>query len=52
MAKWISENLGPSLDMAGFGELKVMMYDDQRDMVEEWVKEVGTIRSWQEPTQS
>ena len=37
---WITDNLGPSLEAAGYADLKVMVLDDQRPMVPKWAREV------------
>ena len=37
---WISENLGPSLEAAGYSDVKVMILDDQRPLVPKWAREV------------
>eukprot|EP00094_Tigriopus_californicus_P008405 TCALIF_08098-PB protein Name:"Similar to Gba Glucosylceramidase (Mus musculus)" AED:0.13 eAED:0.13 QI:29/0.92/0.8/1/0.92/0.93/15/0/1019 len=38
--KFIVENLGPALETAGYGDVKLMMLDDQRSFIEEWAQEV------------
>jgi hypothetical protein len=30
---WIVENLGPSLDKSGYGDVKLMIFDDQGPML-------------------
>ena len=38
--QWIVENLGPSLEAAGYSDVKLMIHDDQRPLVPKWAREV------------
>lgn len=38
--EWIVKNLGPTLDMSGYEDLVIMMYDDQRPWAVKWAKTV------------
>lgn len=38
--EWIVENLGPSLENNGYGDVKLMILDDQRPLVPKWAREV------------
>ena len=40
MRTFIAENLGLTLEQAGFGYLKLIMHDDQRPQVHKWASEV------------
>ena len=40
MRTFIAENLGLTLEQAGFGYLKIIMHDDQRPWVQKWANEV------------
>ena len=35
-ATWIGQNLGPSLEAAGFEDIKIMAFDDQRPLLYRW----------------
>lgn len=37
---FIVDNLGPTLESAGYGDVKLMLLDDQRTFIEEWADEV------------
>lgn len=37
---FIAENLGPSLEQSGFGQVKLMVLDDNRYMAKSWSEEV------------
>jgi len=39
-ATWIGQNLGPSLDAAGYGDVTLMAFDDQRPLLYGWANEV------------
>ena len=39
--EWIVDNLGPSLGRSGYGDVKLMIFDDQRALAPKWVREVG-----------
>ena len=41
--EWIVENLGPSLETAGYGDINLMILDDQRPMVPKWARDVIII---------
>ena len=38
--QFIEENLGPTLEAAGYGDLKLMICDDQRPLVPHWARGV------------
>lgn len=40
-AEWVGKNLGPALDHAGLGHLKVMVLDDNRIFLPKWVDNVS-----------
>lgn len=40
MRTFIAENLGLTLEQAGFGYLQLIMHDDQRPWVQKWANEV------------
>ena len=42
---WIVEYLGPSLENAGYSDVKLMIHDDQRPLVPKWAREVTYLRS-------
>ena len=46
--EWIVQNLGPSLERSGYGDVKLMIFDDQRVLAPKWVREVGQTfgESW------
>ena len=39
-AQWIVENLGPTLEVEGYSDIKLMILDDQRPLVPKWAREV------------
>ena len=41
---FVAENLGPSLEQAGYGDLKLMILDDQRLFAPGWCQEVNLNR--------
>ena len=40
-AEFVSGYLGPSLEAAGYGGLELMVLDDQRPIMPNWVEEVA-----------
>ena len=38
--EWIVENLGPTLENAGYGDINLMILDDQRPLAPKWAREV------------
>jgi glucosylceramidase len=38
--QWVEENAGPTLESAGYGDVKFMIADEQRPAVPKWVREV------------
>ena len=38
--EWIVNNLGPALESAGYSDIKLMMFDDQRLLAPKWAREV------------
>ena len=38
--QFIEDNLGPTLEAAGYGDLKLMICDDQRPLVPHWARGV------------
>ena len=38
--EWIVYNLGPTLEAAGYSDIKLMILDDQRPLVPKWTREV------------
>lgn len=43
MRTFIAEHLGPTLEIAGYGYLNIIMFDDQRPYVQHWAREVKKI---------
>jgi len=39
-AEWVGRHLGPALDQAGFGDLKILAFDDQRPLLAGWASTV------------
>ena len=44
--KWIKEDLGPLLKERGYGNLKLMIHDDQRAQLPSWPTTVYRIKFW------
>ena len=38
--EWIVNNLGPTLEAEGYGDVKLMILDDQRPLAPKWAREV------------
>ncbi len=38
--EWIVNNLGPTLESAGYSDVKLMILDDQRPLIPKWAREV------------
>ncbi len=38
--QFVEENLGPSLEAAGYGDLSLMIADEQRPFLPKWTREV------------
>ena len=43
--EFVGNNLGPALEEAGYGEVKLMIYDDQKPFVLNWTRTVRVFES-------
>lgn len=41
-AKWISENLGPTIKKSKYANVEIHTFDDNRDTVQDWLKEMNS----------
>lgn len=40
--QFVVDNLGPTLEAANYGDVKLMIFDDQRVLAPKWAREVNS----------